>query len=254
MSFARANDCRFWLIFRAALRSSANRCAAVSHSNERCTSATTVSWLIFLALFVFAPALRAQETPNAPHAGYVLVKLDAREPDLVLTLGGSETTTPFLTCVRRCAFWAPPGDYSLLVTSQNGGLSYHTTLPIGAHTHFRVRSWNEGERVAGLIAGVAGPAAMVGGLVLLFIDFGRNLEAADDCYPACANQGTSLALPAGVFFGGLASTIIGWAIYGASAPRVDALREPSSRKRVPPRVGVLSLPNSGWGLGVAASF
>jgi hypothetical protein len=140
---------------------------------------TTMSLAIVGALLVVAPDLRAQEATRsplsssptaqgkeAPPVGAVRVVVATAEDDLLLSAAHFGERQAIVSCYRRCAFWAEPGNYTLLATSPERDVYYLKTLHVNESSAFQVSSGHPLRRTVGLIAGIVGPIVMVSGVVL----------------------------------------------------------------------------------------
>ena len=222
------------------------------------------SWSVAAALLAVAPCLHAQETTPSVAAqrkedapvGAVRVVVHTDENDLLLTVAQPERETGIVRCYHQCSFWGLPGRYTLWATSPEREVLYETALRVGERTAFKVSSGHPDVRSAGLIVGIVGPIAMVGGLIL-WVD---QLASAPHCdpYPCREAPPTDLVPPA-MLIGWLVATLGGWIIFGAMAPSVTPVDEkafkPTQSAR-PPRLqlGLLPLPHSGWALGLSTQF
>jgi hypothetical protein len=231
------------------------------------------SWSVAGALLAVAPCLHAQEaTPSvaalrkedAP-IGAVRVFVSTDEHDLLLTVAQPGKERGIVRCYHQCSFWGLPGSYTLWATSCKRQVHYdtlwatsceleilyETTLRVGARTAFRVSSGNADLQIAGSTAGIVGPIAIVGGGAFLGLKHYIGTQCNESNCPAPKDD----LVPAVIIVSGLVATLVGWAIFSAAAPSVHPVDDKPAP--LPPprlRLGLLSLPHSGWGLGLSTPF
>ncbi len=111
-------------------------------------------------------------------------------------------------------------------------------------------------RKVGLTAGIAGPLLMVGGIAVALAQILS--DPAYQCNESNCPPSGSHPLGLVMFFTGLIATPSGWILYGRSLPTVTALGVealPASAPRdTQLRLGVVSLPHGGWGVGLSTLF
>ncbi len=164
---------------------------------------------------------------------------------------------PGVSCYHQCTFWAVPGNHTLWATDPKRGINYHLTLNVQPNQNaLSVSSGNPGLRRAGLIAGIAGPLLMVGGIAVLFAQILSDPNY--QCNESNCPPGKSYPLGPVMFFTGLIATPVGWALFATNGPRVNELNAeavPASAPRDPRlKLGVVSLPHGGWGVGLSTLF
>jgi hypothetical protein len=227
------------------------------------------SWSIAGALLAIARCLRAQQATPAVAAqrgaetptGAVRVVVTTDDDALLLTIAEPGKRNAIVSCHHQCSFWGVPGRYTLRATSTDGQTDCQTTLQVGPHAVFTVSvGHNTGMRTAGLIAGIAGPIAMASGFYF-GLSYALDHQCDDSLHcPSAPDAFGDLALA------GLASTIIGWAVFGF-APRelhvhaVDVADVVDNRPARPapkhswrPKLGAVPLPGGGWGAGLSMVF
>jgi hypothetical protein len=227
-------------------------------------------WSIAWAVIAIAPCVRAQEATRLPPAavlsvaaqakadapvGAVRVLVSTDEDDLLLIVALPGKQQAVVSCYHRCSFWGMPGRYTLWATSPERVVHYETTLDVQQRTAFKVSSGHLGARTAGLIAGIAGPIAMVAGAVVAVMQ-------AEECNESSCPRTKLSPVPAALFLGGLTVTISGWMVFALSEPYVDVVDpvDDAPTQPVPPsrdprlQVGVLAFPRGGWGVGLSTMF
>ena len=220
------------------------------------------------ALFAVAPSLHAQEADgpvaaqnkeDAP-ASAVRVFITTTEDDVLLTVAQpGEQLEAIVSCHHQCSFWGVPGSYTLWATSPERDLDYETTLHVAKPTAFRVSSGHPGARTAGLITGIVGPLVIVGGALMVLEAF-TEAQACSESNCEAQNSGKPYlgVIGVGAILVGALATPVGWSVYAANGPRVDAVSNDSTARAQPSpsplHVGLLPLPRGGWGFGVSTVF
>jgi hypothetical protein len=225
-----------------------------------------MSWLVGGALFMLTPRLHAQQASGTaqptrqppPAMVRVLVATDERGLRLTVTPTGcrnapeSDSACPeqraIISCYQYCELWAPPGNYTLRGTNAAEHIDYKLTLHVDRDSAFHVSSGNRGERIAGLVTGIAGPIMVLGG-TLLWLD-GASKAQCD----ACASHSTELGGGIALGFLGLLVTPIGWVMFANNRTRADLEVDDSAVRAPPVQFGIRALPRGGWGLGLSTQF
>jgi hypothetical protein len=228
-----------------------------------------MSWSLTAVVLAIAPTLHAEGAPSLPSAerspvaalkkgdapvGAVRISISTNEERLLLTVAQPGASRAIVTCYYQCSFWGVPGRYTVWTTNQERGIRYQTTLDAQRDRTFLASSGNPGARTAGMIAGIAGPIAMVGGVALAVVQVLGDPHCDPSPGSDCVDS-TGHPLGYALFAGGLVATVIGWLTFATSGPRVDAAEE--KRETHPPlraRLGVTALPSHGWGMAISTPF
>jgi len=225
------------------------------------------SWSIAGVLLVTARGLRAEEAPSrraepSPVAtlkkedaplGAVRISVSTDEDRLLLTVARPGERKSIVSCYRQCSFWGVRGSYTLWATNQERGVHYQTTLETGQHTAFKASSGSPVARTGGLVAGIAGPIAIVGGMALFIVQ----VLGDPPCDPSPGRECTKSRRPIGLalFGGGILATVIGWTTFATAGPRVDAVEEkPAQRPPLRAKLDVMRFSSQGWGVAISARF
>ena len=104
--------------------------------------------------------------------------------------------------------------------------------------------------------GIAGPLLMVGGVAVLFAQILSDPNY--QCNESNCPPSKSYPLGAVMFFTGLVATPAGWVMFATNGPRVRELDAEATHANDPRdtqlRLGVVSLPRGGWGIGLSTLF
>lgn len=167
-----------------------------------------------MALALAAPRALAQE-PNAH------VVIDSGEPHMELQLLRGSSEEPLLSCQQRCEFMAPPGRYRLKLRDPSTGFEHEQGLRIKASSRYQLQQGDAGARTAGLVFGIAGPASIVVGMVLVLPAL---LSAG--CHGCSDDDGSSTATAGAIMIlGGLVATPIGWVVYAQNRTRLQLVSD-----------------------------
>ena len=216
------------------------------------------SWWLASALFAATSSLRAQEFPVAAQSR-------KRHPPTPSTSSLLRQRTTSNSQSRRPASSSPSssalavagsgcgrGTASLHATNRERHIDYELTLEVRRSGVYKLSSANNGARIAGAIAGGAGPIAIIAGAFIVV----RALVLRNECDAPSSSKSSSAAIGLSLFLVGVVATPIGWSIYADNGPHLEAVGENSrvcAQPRGPPplRVGLLPLPHGGgWGLGL----
>lgn len=115
---------------------------------------------------------------------------------------------PLLVCGRSCRVALPAGEYRVSVVDAQGRSRASRALAVNGPASWLVRPPSEEQRTTGLVLGVAGPVAMVGGSMLILS--GLCIEECRDSHADRVAAGLILAI------GGVVATPIGWVMFGKS--------------------------------------
>jgi hypothetical protein len=139
-------------------------------------------------------------------------------------------------------------------TSPERKIQYLTTLHVDESTTFWVSSGHPSRRTVGLIAGIAGPMAMVSGIVLALSQLLN--DPAYQCNERNCPPSKSHPVGPALFLTGLFVTPFGWELFATSGPRVHPVDDEPHKGMRDQRLqlGVLALLRGGWGVGLSTPF
>jgi hypothetical protein len=151
---------------------------------------------------------------------------------------------PVAHCTIPCELQMPRGPYSLEVLESPRLAGGSRPIVIDGRSRLVVTPRDRSMRTAGLVLGISGIAAIVGGIGL--IADGLKAECRGDV--CSSSSSTEAGVGLAVLIAGAALTPIGWVIFGKSFhPGVD-VEHPGAATTSRARVGVVPL-RSGAGLG-----
>lgn len=198
-----------------------------------------------LALVLAAPWAQAQEQ-NAH------VVIDSGEPQMKVQLLRGSSEEPLLSCEGRCEFMAPPGRYRVKLRDPSTGFEHEQGLRIKESSQFQLQPGDAGARTAGLVFGIAGPASIVLGMVLVLPAL-----LASGCH-GCSGGGENTTATIGVvmILGGIVATPVGWVVYAQNRTKLQLVSD--LQDGTPPverfRVGLGGVAPGALGLTGVAQF
>jgi len=130
--------------------------------------ALCVGLMACFGLFVSAGA-RAEEPENTPHFPGQNARVSVRtgQPSLHLQIVPRGAEKPIAECERDCEFWASPGIYNVYTYDHATGATRRLKLNVEGSSQYVFHQGNPTARNVGLTMGIAGPAAIITGFLLI---------------------------------------------------------------------------------------
>jgi hypothetical protein len=202
---------------------------------------------------LLARAAAAQDAPRAGEAVRVVISGVAAGARLrVSEAKGGHTIAD---CRGRCDFFAAPGRYTVYTQSPETGVHHELGLRVSRSSRFELQEGDATARYAGLTLGIAGPVAILTGVILIMPALLSSICEDSDCTSDGEQRAAQLGV--GLLVLGAVATPVGWVIFASNRTQLAPLDADVGERRLGVaslRVGFGSVAPGVFGLASVAHF
>jgi len=171
-----------------------------------------------------------------------------------LRVADAETDRTVATCKGACSFRAAPGPYTIYSFDPASGERHELGLRLRHASQFRFSAGDSTAKTAGLVTGIAGPALILTGFILI-----APLLLSSICEDSnCSSQGqrTAAQVGLGALVLGAVATPVGWTVFASNRTRLVEVNpeEASATPGFSLRFGIAGLGPGAFGIASSGHF